>query len=85
MNKPEYIRARAMKRRRLLNRFQVFKGCADCGYREDHRALEFHHVEPGLPITTGGVLTGSRARLKCEMSKCIVLCANCHAIRTLGG
>ena len=54
--------------------------CQHCGYNKCIRALEFHHVDPtqkdfGISRT----LTKSVAKLKEEVSKCILLCSNCHA------
>lgn len=57
--------------------------CADCG--EQHPAtLQFHHRNSedktfaiGKAVNRGFSLD----RIKKEISKCIVLCANCHAIR----
>ena len=57
--------------------------CADCG--EQHPAtLQFHHRNSedktfaiGKAVNRGFSLD----RIKKEMLKCIVLCANCHAIR----
>ena len=62
--------------------------CTVCGYDKSSAALDFHHIDPSQKEATihkimgGG--TGERpndinvARLKKELSKCIVLCANCH-------
>jgi hypothetical protein len=44
-------------------------------------ALEFHHVAPDdkrFSLSHRGV-TRSIARARAEASKCVLLCANCHA------
>lgn len=55
--------------------------CARCG--EDHPAcIQFHHLDPGEKDMTvaNAVRRGwSRARILRELTKCEVLCANCHA------
>lgn len=57
--------------------------CADCG--EQHPAtLQFHHLNSENKTFTIGdaVKRGfSLDRIKQEIEKCIVLCANCHFIR----
>lgn len=57
--------------------------CADCG--QQHPAtLQFHHLnsEDKMFNVADAVRNGvSLERIKKEISKCIVLCANCHAIR----
>ena len=57
-------------------------GCKDCGIT-DVRVLEFDHVPERGPKRYGimGVLASTH-RLKEELAKCDVVCANCHAIRT---
>ena len=57
--------------------------CADCG--EQHPAtLQFHHLNAkDKAFTIGDALTRgfSLDRIKKEIEKCIILCANCHTIR----
>jgi hypothetical protein len=57
--------------------------CADCG--ENHPAtLQFHHLnaEDKLFDIAHAVNKGFNVdKIKKEIEKCIVLCANCHAIR----
>lgn len=49
--------------------------CLRCG-ESDHYALDFHHVaEKGATIGSGQL---GRSILEKEISKCVVLCANCH-------
>lgn len=49
--------------------------CAVCGEDEDC-VLDFHHVEPGQPVTR--VQGTSRAAFARELAKCVLICANCH-------
>jgi hypothetical protein len=57
--------------------------CVDCG--QNHPAtLEFHHLDPSqkeVNISRLIATSSSLRRLKEEMAKCVVLCANCHRIR----
>jgi hypothetical protein len=54
--------------------------CALCGYDGHPAALQFHHLDratKAFNIRDGG--TRSLARTREEASKCVLLCANCHA------
>lgn len=54
-------------------------GCQRCGYNKCIRALEFHHTDPtqkDYGISNYGVL--SWEKVKIELDKCILVCANCH-------
>jgi hypothetical protein len=54
--------------------------CADCGQRHP-ATLQFHHLNSeNKTFTIGDAVTRgfSLERIKKEISKCIVLCANCH-------
>ena len=57
------------------------KGCTQCGIK-DIRCLEFHHVSNDKEANIAELRTGSFGwqRLKDEIAKCIVICANCHRI-----
>ncbi len=71
--------------RKLLGRYKTLKGCADCGYRAHPAALDFDHRDPKLKqehIANLVAQSPSRASLWREVSKCDVVCANCHRIRT---
>lgn len=53
--------------------------CSRCGYSKCKRALDLHHVDPAeKDIHVSAMWTYTEARILNEISKCIVLCANCH-------
>lgn len=53
--------------------------CERCSYDRCLEALEFHHKEPGeKDFTIAHKLHWSLERLKKEVEKCHLLCANCH-------
>lgn len=60
--------------------------CVLCGYARHPAALQFHHVDPATKSFGLGVrgITRSIARLREEASKCVLLCANCHAELEVG-
>ena len=81
----ELKRARQLKnateKRRRVAKHKVSVGCIDCGYNANANALEFDHVDPdGKSRTVGGLMYHSWDKIKEEMAKCVVRCANCHAI-----
>lgn len=52
-------------------------GCVRCG--ENHPScLDFHHPDDNKELTIGGPGDHGYLRVKKEIEKCIVLCANCH-------
>ncbi len=54
--------------------------CYICGYGRCVEALEFHHLETeekDFGISDRGY-TRSWEKIKAELDKCILLCANCH-------
>jgi len=71
------------KRRRKLKHLAIqYKGgkCMFCGYSRCSGALDFHHInesdkEFGLSVRG---LTRSWIKIKNEIEKCILVCANCH-------
>lgn len=72
------------RRRRKVKEILVAEAggrCALCGYARHSVALQFHHLDPSTKSFGLGVrgITRSIARLREEASKCVLLCANCHA------
>ncbi|HET9152763.1 MAG TPA: hypothetical protein VFN85_01445 [Solirubrobacterales bacterium] len=73
-----------VRRRHRLKRILVEEAggkCILCGYSGCVRALEFHHLDPKtkeFSLAHNG-RTRSIAKLRAEASKCVLLCANCHA------
>ena len=74
----------AVKRRRRKIRLMAieYKGgkCSVCGYAHYIGALEFHHLDDSkkdFGISNKGY-TRSWKKVKEELDKCVLLCANCH-------
>ncbi len=82
-NRAEYMKKAVDKRRKLIRKMSVeYKGnkCVICGYNKCDRALEFHHLNPNekdFGISAKGY-TRSWEKVKNELDKCMMLCANCH-------
>jgi hypothetical protein len=61
------------------------KRCADCGDAFHPVAMHWDHL-PGEPKTADLAFLarrGSRQRVLEEIAKCELVCANCHAVRSL--
>jgi len=64
-----------------------YKGgkCIRCGYGEHPAALQFHHTDPSTKDTNWTKLRlRSWDKIKRELDKCVLLCANCHSIEHSG-
>lgn len=85
-NREENTERTLQRRARLRSWVNDYKrecGCQDCP-ATDHRFLEFHHLSPeNKTMAVGEMITHGfgRSKLREEMEKCIVLCANCHRKR----
>ncbi len=76
------IKAVAKRRRKIKLMAIEYKGgkCRICNYKKCIGALELHHIDKtnkGFGIGDKGY-TRSWQRVKQELDKCILLCANCH-------
>jgi hypothetical protein len=77
------------ERRREVKRRLVQEAggcCRICGFAEHPSALQFHHVDSAAKefhLGHQGV-TRSIARMRAEAEKCVLLCANCHALVEAG-
>lgn len=69
------------RRKELKIKAIEYKGgvCSRCGYDKCTDAFDFHHVlgEKDFGIGSKGY-TRSWERVKIELDKCILVCANCH-------
>jgi hypothetical protein len=56
--------------------------CADCGITFPYYVYEFHHLDPTQKDVQFNTLRRrSWERIKAELAKCVLLCANCHRVR----
>ncbi|MBI4121643.1 MAG: hypothetical protein HY470_01655 [Candidatus Ryanbacteria bacterium] len=78
----ELIRAVAKRRRKIKALAIAYKGgrCQVCGYRKYQGALDLHHInqkDKSFGIGDKGY-TRSWQKVRAELDKCILVCANCH-------
>jgi len=82
-DRAKYLIKAVAKRRRKIRKMAVeYKGgkCILCGYNKCFQSLEFHHLTKtgkDFGISDKGY-TRSWERVKEEIDKCILVCANCH-------
>lgn len=59
--------------------------CKDCGLKlkdSHYSVFEFHHINPSEKDSDWSKLRlKSKTAIQKELSKCVLLCANCHRIR----
>lgn len=88
MDNPKYFtdRVRRIRIARKTKALQMLGNkCSSCGVQKlPQCCYHFHHVDSKSKEFNIGRLLGivSDTRLFSELKKCVILCANCHAIQT---
>ena len=88
-NKSAYVLRAKNKNKEIYKKLQLFlievknTPCADCGKIFHHCAMDFDHIK-GDKIGNVSSLKSchSFSKIKTEITKCEVVCAVCHRIRT---
>ena len=81
-------KCRRDRHRALVGRWKRIKGCARCGVKPPHYfQLDLDHIVLGTKNNYKGTHRAFEAhwsieKIKGELSKCQVLCKNCHALKT---
>lgn len=60
------------------------KPCADCGGLFEPECMDFHHIDPKTKkfnVANLGNTARALKHIEEEISKCVLLCANCHRKR----
>jgi hypothetical protein len=67
----------------IVRRFLAVNPCVDCG-EGDIRVLEFDHVFGRKVTVVSDLVRNGRSirKLRDEIAKCVVRCANCHRKKT---
>lgn len=67
------------KKRKLLLIQENGGECCKCGYSRNYSALEFHHInDKKFQLDLRSLSNRSMSSIREEMSKCILICSNCH-------
>lgn len=58
--------------------------CVDCGILYHHFVMDFDHIDPNTKTNniSSIINSGSRNKIWEEITKCELVCANCHRART---
>jgi hypothetical protein len=69
-----------LRKQDLKKRAVEYKGgcCMLCGYNKNYAALDFHHRDPNQKEFTIRRASENFEKLKKELDKCDLVCANCH-------
>lgn len=81
----EYAREcqeRRVQRNLAIIREAKQRPCVDCGGQFPSPAMHLDHVRGQKHLPVARMKSYSEARIRAEIAKCEVRCANCHAIRT---
>ena len=78
----------AERRREVSDYVKLAKAnpCVDCGNEYPHYVMHFHHLDGSTKIKgVSDMIRNANLKtlglVKEEISKCVLLCANCHALR----
>lgn len=80
---PDYDRQRNLNKRKYLmdicNKIKSERGCKICK-ENDPCCLDFHHINPAEKDFSIAHIIGTKnvEKMMIEITKCIVVCANCH-------
>lgn len=80
-----YAKRRGARKKILdfLIEYKEENGCTDCGGKYPYYVLDFDHIgEKDFTIGHFRNTTLSLEKIKKEIEKCEVVCANCHRFRT---
>lgn len=80
-----YQKSHSRKNVETIRKLKESKPCMDCGNHYPYPAMQFDHL-PGTEklgnVSTMVSKNYSMVKVMEEISKCDLVCANCHAIRT---
>lgn len=85
-NNPDWRKERnaqlADNNRQLKRKMVELMGnvCADCVHQYPDYVYDFHHLDPAQKDFSIGK-SRNWSKIEKELSKCVMLCANCHRIR----
>lgn len=82
-NNFKYDKKKADSNRKYIQEIKTKHGCYCCGFRAYPEALDFDHINPKIKTgAVGQLMLCSKEKIDEEISKCQILCANCHRLKT---
>lgn len=82
-NKQDLYKNQIFRWRKIKQKAIAYKGgcCTSCGYNQNCAALQFHHLDSkDKDVSWTKLRLRSWEKITFELDKCILLCANCHAV-----
>lgn len=66
----------------VIKEFKIKSGCCICNFNITYSALHFHHVNAKIKkdMISKIIGYGDYYEILVELKKCVILCANCHAV-----
>jgi len=74
-------RAKRKEVRKLKDKLKSVP-CGDCNVQYPPYIMQFHHIDPSKKHKDVSAIHSIKELMR-EIEKCIILCANCHALREL--
>ena len=85
-NKKAYRSRNLRRMAEVVSFVDIFKNqpCADCGVKYPSKVMDLHHLDGEEKEEAISIMSRKTTlpKIKRELAKCIVLCSNCHRIRT---
>lgn len=78
----EQVKKWVQSRKQYINSLKEGKPCTDCGLYFPVWCLDFDHVRGNKVNSVSQMTYASLADITEEVSKCELVCANCHRVRT---
>jgi hypothetical protein len=78
----ERNRARQQEMQDYVRGLKENTPCADCNNCYPHYVMDFQHLRDKSTGVSKLVRTSTLKRVKEEIDKCVLVCSNCHRIRT---
>lgn len=84
LKNPNYLGPKRQKAVDAINSIKEKTPCKDCGNCFPSCCIEFDHIGPNKHAEIGKMVSRGRPwdEVLNEMSKCEIVCSNCHRIRT---
>jgi hypothetical protein len=84
-NKAYYLEKNNRRRQELrdyVNQIKSTTPCTDCGTSYPYFVMDFDHLGDKTDMISKLVKLGGSKKLRDEIQKCEVVCANCHRFRS---
>lgn len=84
-NREMYIQKAMLRKkaiRQWLNEYKESLPCTDCKKNYPYYVMDFDHIHSKASNISALINSCSMTKIKAEIAKCEIVCANCHRERT---